>query len=132
MRDPCLVLWDVPWNDLVTMELTQGKKDQFKAPPSQLILHLRTRPSDTKEQARVIKCSRDTHQAREVYTSIERAMKTYGQNISKELLKKNVTKPYSPVTDSTAVEMSLKEGGPTWSPQQLPTSRPTFGSSSNN
>ncbi|TYI07189.1 hypothetical protein ES332_A10G210100v1 [Gossypium tomentosum] len=132
MRDPCLVLWDVPWNDLATMELTQGKKDQFKAPPSRLILYLRTRPSDTREQARIVKCSRDTHQAREVYSSIERAMKTYGQNISKELLKKNVTKPYSPVTDSTAVEMSLKEGGPTWSPQQVPTSRPTFGSSSNN
>lgn len=83
VRDPCSVLWDVMWDDLATMELTQGKKDQPKAPPSRLILYLKTRPTDTKEQVRVIKCSRDTHQALEVYSSIERAMNTYGQNLAK-------------------------------------------------
>ena len=46
-----------------------------------------------------------------------------------ELLKKKVTKPYSPVTDGHAVEMIHKE-----SPQQVPTGvsmRSTFGNSSN-
>ncbi|XWS14258.1 hypothetical protein CRYUN_Cryun36dG0107400 [Craigia yunnanensis] len=131
MRDLCSVLWDVLWDDLATMELTQGKKDQPKAPPSQLILYLKTRSTDTKEQVRVIKCCRDTHQALEVYSSIERAMITYGQNLSKELLKKKVTKPYSPVTDGTADEMIPKEGACTLSPQQVPTLVPmssTFGS----
>ncbi|XP_022721975.1 uncharacterized protein LOC111279261 isoform X3 [Durio zibethinus] len=134
IRDPCLVLWDVLWDDLATMELTQGKKDQPKAPPSRLILYLKTRSTNTKEQIRVIKCCQDTHQALEVYSSIERALITYGQNLSKELLKKKVTKPYSPVTDGTAVEMIPKEGACTWSPQQVPTSVPmrsTFGSSNN-
>lgn len=83
MRDPCSVLWDVLWDDLATMELTQGKKDQPKSPPSRLLLYLKIRSTDTKEQVRVIKCSRDTHQALEVYSSIERAMITYGLNLSK-------------------------------------------------
>ena len=82
MRDPCSVLWDVLWDDLATMELTQGKKDQQKAPPSRLILYQKTRSTDTKEQVHVVKCCRDTHQALEVYSSIERAMITYGQNLS--------------------------------------------------
>ncbi|XP_017974971.1 PREDICTED: uncharacterized protein LOC18603726 [Theobroma cacao] len=134
VRDPCSVLWDVMWDDLATMELTQGKKDQPKAPPSRLILYLKTRPTDTKEQVRVIKCSRDTHQALEVCSSIERAMNTYGQNLAKELLKKKVTKPYSPVTDGTGVEMIPKEVTCTLSPQQVPAlvpMRSTFGSSIN-
>ncbi|KAK8661863.1 hypothetical protein V6N13_091452 [Hibiscus sabdariffa] len=124
MRDPCSVLWDVLWDDLATMELTQGKKDHLKAPPSRLILYLKTKSIDSKEQARVIKCTQDTNQALEVYNSIELAMNTYGHNTSKELVKKKVNKPYSPVRDSNAVEMSPKEVSSVWSP-----TRPTFGSS---
>ncbi|KAE8733152.1 hypothetical protein F3Y22_tig00001478pilonHSYRG00150 [Hibiscus syriacus] len=132
MRDPCSVLWDVPWDDLATMELTQGKKDHFKAPPSQLILYLKTGPTDAKEQVRIIKCTRDTDQALQVYSSIERAMITYGQNSSKELVKKKVTKPYSPVSESNAVEVNAKEVGSTWSSQQVSSpTRPTFGGSNN-
>ncbi|KAJ4843890.1 hypothetical protein Tsubulata_025940 [Turnera subulata] len=82
-RDPCSVLWDVLWGDLVTMELTYGKKDLPKAPPSRLILYLQSRPTESKEQMRVVKCSRDTDQALEIYSSIERAMNTYGRNLSK-------------------------------------------------
>ncbi|KAL1111644.1 hypothetical protein V6Z11_D02G074700 [Gossypium hirsutum] len=83
MRDPCSVLWDVPWDDLKTMELTRGKKDLHKAPPSRLVLHLKAKPTETKEQVRVIKCNRGTHQTLEVYSSVERAMITYGRNLSK-------------------------------------------------
>lgn len=77
-RDPCSVLWDVLWDDLVIMELTHGKKDGPDAPPSRLILYLKARSPDYREQIRKIKCSRDTHQAQEVYSAIELAMNTYG------------------------------------------------------
>ncbi|KAK8572116.1 hypothetical protein V6N13_047731 [Hibiscus sabdariffa] len=117
MKDPCSVLWDVLWDDLETMDLTRGKKDLQKAPPSQLLLHLKTRSTDSKEHIRIIKCNRGTHQTLEVYSSIERAMITYGRNLSKELLKK-ATKPYSPVVDGTAIELTPKEGACTWCPKE--------------
>lgn len=82
-RDPCSVLWDVLCDDLVTMELTHGKKDPQNAPPSRLILYLQSRSTESKEQVRVIKCSPETNQALEVYTSIEQAMNTYGSILSK-------------------------------------------------
>lgn len=85
-RDPCSVLWDVLWDDLVTMELAHGKKDHQTAPPSRLILYLQTRSIESKEQVRVIKCSPETNQAFEVYTSIEQARNTYGSNVSKVCL----------------------------------------------
>lgn len=82
-KDPCSVLWDVLWGDLVTMEFSHGKKDHPKSPPSRLILYLQARPSEVKEHVYVVKCSRGTDQALRVYSSIERAMNTYGQNQSK-------------------------------------------------
>ncbi|GKV06822.1 hypothetical protein SLEP1_g18658 [Rubroshorea leprosula] len=98
-RDPCSVLWDVTWDNLATIDLTHGKKDQPKAPPSRLILYLNIRPTEMKEQVRVIKCSRDTRQALDIHSSIIQAMQTFGQNASKDMLKKKVTKPYSPIAD---------------------------------
>lgn len=76
-------MWDVLWDDLVTMELTHAKKDQPAAPPSRLILYLRTKPTEGKEHVRVMKCCSETNQALEVYSAIERAMNTYGCNLSK-------------------------------------------------
>lgn len=73
------MMWDVEWDDLVTMELTHGKKDHPQALPSRLIMYLR----DAREQIRIVKCSRDTQQAMDVYSSIEQARITYGQNFSK-------------------------------------------------
>lgn len=132
-RDPCSVVWDVTWDNLATMELTHGKKDLPKSPPSRLILYLKVRPTETKEQVRAIKCSRDTHQALDIYSSITRALHTYGQNDSLDAQKmKKVTKPYSPISDgSTEIP---KEGVCLWSPQQGQASAPTsstFGSGSN-
>lgn len=77
-RDPCSVLWDVVWDDLVTMELIHGKKDHPIAPPSRVILYLHSKSLDTKDQHRIIKCNRDSNQAFEVYSSIEQARSTYG------------------------------------------------------
>ncbi|XP_010524589.1 PREDICTED: uncharacterized protein LOC104802610 [Tarenaya hassleriana] len=105
-KDACSIMWDVLWDDLVTMELTNGKKDQPRSPPSRLILYLKSR-----EQFRVVKCSPSTNQAFEVYTSVDQAINTYGQNASKGMGKNKVTKPYSPMSES-----SWAEGAP----QQMP------------
>lgn len=74
------------------MEFSQGKKDHPKSPPSRLILYLQARPTELKEHVYVVKCSRGTDQALRVYSSIERAMNTYGQNQSKVCF---VLEPYS-------------------------------------
>ncbi|CAI9779714.1 unnamed protein product [Fraxinus pennsylvanica] len=97
-RDPCSVLWDVTWDDLVIMEVTPGKKDHPNAPPSRVKLYLRSR-SDTRDQFRIIKCNRESNQAFEVFSSIEQARSTYGSTQSKDLLKRKVTKPYSPAVE---------------------------------
>lgn len=118
-RDPCSVLWDVLWDDLVTMELTHGKKDNLKDLPSRLVLYLHIKSTEMKEQVRIIKCSRETRQALEVYSSIEQARNTYGQNLLKEMMKKKVMKPYSPLADGSSAEVNPKEGAYIWSPQHL-------------
>ncbi|PQM34057.1 uncharacterized protein Pyn_27596 [Prunus yedoensis var. nudiflora] len=132
-RDPCSVLWDVLWDDLVIMEKSYGKKDRPKAPPSRVILYLQEKSTEMREQVRVIKCIPDTPQALEVYSSIERAMSTYGPNKPQRMLKKSVTIPYAPMFDSASAEAIPKEGASILSPRQVPTSIPrssTFGSSS--
>ncbi|RAL47445.1 hypothetical protein DM860_013410 [Cuscuta australis] len=127
-RDPCSVLWDVLWDDLVTMELSPGKKDAMNGPPSRLIIYLQSRSLEGKDQVRIIKCQPNSNQTFEVYSSIELARTTYGPRDSKVMLKRKVTKPYSPGADSASTEViSNKEGGGAWSPQPMPTS--TFGSS---
>ncbi|XP_071939359.1 uncharacterized protein [Coffea arabica] len=130
-RDPCSVSWDVAWNDLVTMELTHGKKDHASAPPSRLVVYLQSRSLEAKDQVRVIKCNHDTNQAMEVYTSIEQARSTYGPSQFQALRERKVTKPYSPTADM-ASEVISKDGVCVSSPQQLPASVPltsTFGTS---
>ncbi|KAD5802908.1 hypothetical protein E3N88_14268 [Mikania micrantha] len=132
-RDPCLVLWDVLWEDLAMMELTTGKKDHQNAPPSKLILHLKSKSSsDNNDHTHVIKCYRDTKQALEVHSSIEQAMSTYAPKDSKVMHKRKVKRPYSVASEvSTAEAVFLKER--LWSSQQLPaplTPDSTFGNSS--
>ncbi|CAL5415227.1 unnamed protein product [Camellia sinensis] len=133
-RDPCSVLWDVLLDDLVTMELTHGKKDQQNAPPSRLILYLQTRSAESKEPVIVVKCYHESNQAFEVYSSIDQAMNTCGPSQSKATLKRIVTKPYSPIADISSAEVIPKEVAYMWPPQQVPASVPlssTFGSSAN-
>ncbi|XP_021714350.1 uncharacterized protein LOC110682332 isoform X2 [Chenopodium quinoa] len=130
-KDPCSILWDVIWDDLVTMELTHGKKDQPNAPPSRVILYLQTKSIETKDQFRKVRCNRDSNQAFKVYAAIEQAMSTYGPNKSKGPLKK-VTRPYSPKADHANGDSVPKEGVSVWSTGQFPASVPTrslFGSS---
>ncbi|KAK9670363.1 hypothetical protein RND81_13G196500 [Saponaria officinalis] len=132
-KDPCSILWDVLWDGLVTMELTNGKKDPPKAPPSRVILYLRTKSTEPREQIRVVKCNRESNQAFQVYAAIEQAMGTYGPNQSKGLLKRKVTRPYSPaLADQSSVDSIPKEGVSVWSTAQVPGSlgtRSLFGSS---
>nr|XP_028954888.1 uncharacterized protein LOC114823646 [Malus domestica] len=109
------------------MEKSYGKKDHPKSPPSRVILYLQDK-SEMKEQVRIIKCLRDTPQALDVYSSIERAMNTYGPNKPKQMLKKSMTLPYAPFVDNASAEATSKEPG---SPRQVPASIPrssTFGS----
>ncbi|KAL6952989.1 hypothetical protein U1Q18_041399 [Sarracenia purpurea var. burkii] len=133
-RDPCSVLWDVLWDNFVTMELTHGKKDQQNAPPSRLIIYLQTRSSESKEQIRVIKCHPESNQAFAVYSSIEQAKNTYGPSQPKAMLKRKATRPYSPIADVSSSEGVPKEGVCLWPSQQVPASVPPssiFGSSTN-
>ena len=67
----------------MTMELTHGKKDLPDSLPSRVILYLKSRSLDTKDQVRIIKCNRDSNQVFKVYASVEKARNTYGPNESK-------------------------------------------------
>lgn len=105
-KDPCTVLWDITWADLSKVEPRHGKKDPPGSLPSQLVVHLRTSPQDSrifdsKETTRVIKCHRETRQAEEICSAIQQAMITYGPNFSsiqfQGLEKKMVRKPYAGV-----------------------------------
>lgn len=48
------------------------------------------------------------------------------------MLKRNVTKPYSPIPEVNSAEANPKDGPGNWSPQQMPASvSSTFGSNPN-
>ena len=83
LREPCTILWDVSWEELMTVELKEGKDDPSDAPPSRLVLHLRdwspdSRLFDTKQIARVVVCHPGTTQALEVRDAVQKAMDKYG------------------------------------------------------
>lgn len=133
-KDPCSIQWDILWDDFATMELTRGKKDNPNSPPSRLVLYLQSRSMDVKENIRIIKCNPESHQALQLYSSIERALDTYGPGASKGMLKNKVTKPYSPLVDGSRVDLTPKEGVCPWPTQQMSGSAPlssVFESSSN-
>ncbi|PHT90664.1 hypothetical protein T459_05777 [Capsicum annuum] len=48
-RDPCSFLWDVLLDDLMTMELTNGKKNLPNGPPSRLIMYPQSLYKKTKD-----------------------------------------------------------------------------------
>nr|CAD1836498.1 unnamed protein product [Ananas comosus var. bracteatus] len=108
-RDPCSVIWDVLWDDLVTMELTHGKKDHPGSLPSRLILYLQMKPSDSKEAVRVIKCSRGSDEAASIYASIQEAMRIYGPYALKNAHKRRVPRPYTPRSTIGRSEVFPKE-----------------------
>ncbi|KAK3157946.1 hypothetical protein QOZ80_2AG0130600 [Eleusine coracana subsp. coracana] len=95
-KDPCSVIWDVLWDDLVTVEMTHGKKDAPGSLPSKLILYLKAKPSNSKEVVRLVKCNRGSDQATIIYSAIDKACKAYGPNSLKELLRWKVPRPYAP------------------------------------
>ncbi|CAL9040995.1 unnamed protein product [Musa banksii] len=107
-RDACTVLWDVLWDDLVTMELTRGKKDQQGSLPSRLILYLHMRSAES-NTIRVIKCCRGSEQASDIYSSIQQALNTYGPYASKDGQRRKVPQPYSPRKTVFPAEVFAKE-----------------------
>lgn len=83
MKEPCTIVWDVTWNDLMTLEVTHGPEEPSHLPPSRLIIHLRdwsqdSRLFDSKEIARVVKCHPGTKQAAEIQGAIQHAYNLYG------------------------------------------------------
>ncbi|XP_015689233.1 uncharacterized protein LOC102707936 [Oryza brachyantha] len=109
-KDPCSVIWDVLWDDLVTVEMTHGKKDAPGSLPSKLILYLKAKPTNCREVVRSVKCNRGSDQATQVYSSIERARKAYGPNSTKELLRWKVPRPYAPRNTSVRTGQDISFG----------------------
>lgn len=115
LKDPCTVLWDVVWKDLLTIELMPGKHEPQNAMPSRLALHLRTGSQDalifdSKELVRIIKCHPNTDQADRIHDAILQAMTAYGpdRTLSGTRIKQQerVRKPYSgPVVDSASIDV---------------------------
>lgn len=68
----------------MTMALKHGMKDQQRSPPSCLFLYLNR--TTEKENVFVVKCTRESQQALEIYNSIEKAVMTYGPNRSKVMI----------------------------------------------
>ncbi|KAG7594430.1 Vacuolar protein sorting-associated protein 62 [Arabidopsis thaliana x Arabidopsis arenosa] len=128
-KDACSIQWDILWNDLVTMELTDGKKDQPNSPPSRLILYLKAKPHDPKEQFRVVKCSPNTKQAFDVYSAIDQAINLYGQNALKGMVKNKVTRPYSPISESSWAEGASQQMPASVTPSSSFGTSPTTSSS---
>eukprot|EP00850_Spirogloea_muscicola_P018627 SM000173S02996 [mRNA] locus=s173:28246:52241:- [translate_table: standard] len=101
LKEPCTIVWDITWDDLMTVELVHGKDDPPESPPTRLLLHLRdwsqdTRIFDTKEIARLVKCHPGTNQAMAVKEAIRQAMQVYGKDRSSTAAKmRAVQKPYT-------------------------------------
>ncbi|KAL0925485.1 hypothetical protein M5K25_003821 [Dendrobium thyrsiflorum] len=116
-RDPCSVMWDVLWEDLVTMELTHGKKDYMESPPSCLILYMQIKSPDSKENVRIIKCTRGSEQANEIFSSIQEALVAYGPNAFKDNKRRKMPRPYTPCNATALPEVFPKEVYDSWSVQ---------------
>ncbi|PKA57778.1 hypothetical protein AXF42_Ash015155 [Apostasia shenzhenica] len=124
-KDPCSVIWDVLWEDLVTMELTHGKKDIKGSPPSRLILYMQITSTDSKENIQVIKCSHGTGQANEIFAAIQAALMAYGPNASKDINKGKVPRPYMPCNNTTFSDVLPKEVYGSWSIEDVEELAPT-------
>ncbi|XP_024542530.1 uncharacterized protein LOC9648284 isoform X1 [Selaginella moellendorffii] len=122
LKNPCTIVWDVTWGELMTMELAIGKqetKEPHEPKPSRLILHLRTSSQetsifDTRETMRVVKCHPGTNQAAEIMASIQRAYETFGPEraaIRSETMKlKPGSRPYAGSSSSAAPALGLLAG----------------------
>ncbi|XP_078433928.1 calcium-dependent lipid-binding family protein isoform X2 [Wolffia australiana] len=110
-KDACSVQWDIMWDDLITMELANRKNDNPKSSPSLLILYIRSKSSDSRESTRVVECAHESPQASNVYSSILKAMSTYGPyrpglGVS---MKRKVRKPYSPRRTAVSLPAILEK-----------------------
>ncbi|KAH9312828.1 hypothetical protein KI387_027863 [Taxus chinensis] len=118
-REPCTVVWDVVWDDLMTVQLRNGKKDPPGSPPSRVILTIHHSPQESrifesKETLRVIKCHRESRQAEEIRSAIQQVRNTYGPSHSvvqsQALEKKMARKPYAGVGAGTGASAGAALG----------------------
>lgn len=87
-KKPCKILWDVPWEELMALELAKAGCQQ----PSHLILHLKSfRRSEN--FVRVIKCSAEEDmeggepQAIRICSVVRRMWKAYQSDMKSLVLK---------------------------------------------
>lgn len=82
-QEPCSILWDIPWAELMTTELRHYKSEPPFAPPTLLVLHLRdwspeSRFFEGREIMRTVECQSGTDQAAVVQASVQKAYSRYG------------------------------------------------------
>lgn len=88
-KKPCKIMWDVPWGELMALELARAGSNQ----PSHLILHLKNfRRSEN--FVRVIKCNtvEEEHEGREqqavkICSVVRRTWKTHQDDMKCLILK---------------------------------------------
>lgn len=86
-KKPCKIMWDVPWEELMTMELAKAGCPQ----PSHLILHLKSFKR-SENFVRVIKCNVEEReesepQAVRICAVVRKMWKVYQSNMKSLILK---------------------------------------------
>ncbi|GMH29787.1 hypothetical protein Nepgr_031630 [Nepenthes gracilis] len=87
-KKPCKIMWDVPWEELLALELAKSKSPQ----PSLLILHLKTFKR-SEAFARLIKCSSEQDpedgepQAVKICSAVRKMWKAYQWSMKSLVLK---------------------------------------------
>eukprot|EP00897_Mesotaenium_endlicherianum_P008373 jgi/Mesen1/7564/ME000392S06833 len=111
LKEPCSVVWDVPWEELMTTELKHAKDEAPGSPPSRLVLHLRdwsqeTRLFEAREIARTVSCHPGTSQAADIKEAIHRAMQKYGPDratvAAQTKLRRGESRPYAGAASGAA------------------------------
>ena len=91
-RRPCKIMWDVPWDELMAVELAKAGSNQ----PSHLILHLK-HFQRSESFVRVIKCSTVEEtggrepQAVTICSIVRRTWKAYQSDMKSLVLKVSIT-----------------------------------------
>lgn len=87
-KKPCKIMWDVPWDDLMALELAKAGNPQ----PSHLILHL-VKFKKAESFVRVIKCSTEEEseardpQAVKICMAVRKMWKAYQSSLKSLTLK---------------------------------------------
>lgn len=90
-KKPCKIMWDVPWEDLMSLELAKAGNPK----PSHLILHL-IKFKKAESFVRVIKCSTEDEseerdpQAVRICLAVRKMWKAHQSSLKSLILKVNI------------------------------------------